>query len=133
MKHIFFLSIFLVLQFCGKPSGNPNLMLSAVEARYALGGSGLLIDMRPRQEFTGRHICGAVHIEDFRATDPDPQRYVVIYGSGNGGGSESRAFARALRELGYAKTFVVEGGYPALLKAKYELSAANHAAAAVNF
>lgn len=123
----------LFAAFCGERNENPNLVLSAVETQRALRGNALLIDLRAKGDYERRHVCGALHVTLFRADAPSADQYVVVYGSGERDGSETRAFVRALRRLGYTKAFAVEGGFPALLKADFKLSAATFAAAAYSF
>lgn len=130
---IFVLLTSMALQFCGEPIENPNLTLNAVETQRALRGNGLLIDMRPKADYDRRHICGAMHITDFRADNPMAERYVVVYGSGERDGVETRAFVRALRRLGYSRAFAVAGGFPTLLKADFKLGEAILSASALSF
>lgn len=131
--------ILLVLGMVVFPlSAEESWILSADRAAYLWKEKkAILIDARDKNEYKKSHIEGAISLnwEDlslpnlpFKGNLKDPQtlkeilgnlgisnnKIVLVYGDPIHGWGEDGRVAWSLRALGHFKTFLVDGGYPAL-------------------
>jgi molybdopterin/thiamine biosynthesis adenylyltransferase len=100
----------------------PEVSVDEVKAEQDQGGDFVLLDVRDDDERRAGYIPGAIHVTrgmlelsiDDYVTDPDQK--VILYCAG---GVRSLLAAKSLKDMGYADTISMAGGYRGWLTAGY--------------
>ena len=105
------------------------MSLDATRQRLEAGCSDtLVLDVREPGEFAASHLPGALHIPrgqlEMRVNDclPDPGRRIVVYCRE---GPLAILAAATLREMGFGRAVVLDGGFEAWCAAGYPVSSRN--------
>ncbi|MBI5597040.1 MAG: sulfurtransferase [Elusimicrobia bacterium] len=91
-----------------------ELTIPEYRERVAKGWKPVLVDVREDAEWAAGRLPGAVHIgkgvieRDIEAKCPDAGAELVLY---CGGGFRSALAADALRKMGYARVWSLDGGW----------------------
>ena len=100
--------------------------ISIDEARERLGKNpqAVLLDVREDNEWEKGHATQAMHLgkgileRDLESKIPDPACEIIMY---CGGGYRSVLTAAVAQKLGYQKVFSLQGGFRALVEAKWPM------------
>lgn len=109
---------------CGGPQVSRPVGISALDVPTALRQGATLVDLRASAAYDERHILGATNITTSGADEGlyslpekflNPNTCVILYSSAR---AESPCLEAAtkLRKQAFSGTYVVEGGYEALVR-----------------
>jgi len=101
----------------------PSEMVTVDQAR-TWGGNVIWVDARPKEEFAGDHVPGALSLNEDRWNELlpqflamwSPEKKVVVYCSSLSCNASREVARRLRREAQLPDVFVLEGGWEAWLK-----------------
>ena len=101
-----------------------EISVEETRVRLAQNPHAVLLDVREDLEWQRGHAAEAAHIgkgvleRDLESKIPDPACEIIMY---CGGGYRSVLTAAVAQKLGYQKVFSLQGGYRALVEAKWPM------------